>query len=67
MELAKVRIATYVTDLGLTGNTYCPAVSMQILQEDVQTLKNGMKTVHLEMKKEPNNFIIFISSLFISL
>ena len=36
---------------------------MQILQEDVQTLKSGMKTVHLEMKKEPNNFIIFISSL----
>ena len=38
---------------------------MQILQEDVQTLKSGMKTVHLEMKKEPNNFIIFISSLII--
>ena len=37
------------------------AVSMQILQEDVHTLKNGIKTLQLEMKKEPNNFIIFIS------
>ena len=38
------------------------AVSMQILAEDVHTLKSGIKAVQLEMNKEPDNFIIFIST-----
>ena len=37
------------------------AVSMQILQEDVHMLKTGLTALQQEMKKEPDNFIIFIS------
>ena len=38
------------------------AVSMEILKEDVHTLKSGIKAVQLEMNKEPDNFITFIST-----
>ena len=44
----------------------CPsscAVSNQIVAEDVQNLRAGLEDVKAEKEKEPDNFILFISSL----
>ena len=53
-------------DTSLKGNlchySLLALVSMAALSEDVSSLRQGLKVVQDEMKNDPDNFIIFISS-----
>ena len=40
----------------------CYTVSNQIVAEDVHNLRAGLEDVKVEKDKEPDNFILFISS-----
>lgn len=49
------------TVCGLNAN-FLYAVSMQMLSEDTRNLRKGLEELKFEREKEPDNFIVFISS-----
>lgn len=49
------------TVCGLNVN-FSYAVSMQMLSEDTRNLRKGLEELKFEREKEPDNFIVFISS-----